>query len=100
MLLLLRCGPNLEVVLEWALPVDQLPLRALKRLGSIRVSVLIPIAIRRQLCAVGLSKLVVVNLQLEWVHVPIYSQLNVLIPWGGNPRALTLNQIANGTHGS
>ena len=67
MLLILRCGPNLEVVLEWALPGVQLPLCALKRLGSIRVSVLIPVAVlgARRVRPRGESKLVEVDLQLE-----------------------------------
>jgi hypothetical protein len=67
MLLILRCGPNLEVVLEWALPGVQLPLCALKRLGSIRVSVLIPVAVlgARRVRPRGETKFVVIDLQLE-----------------------------------
>lgn len=76
---------HLEIVLE------TVAVFALEGLGPVCVCVLAlcPVAIRRQRCAAGESKLVVVNLQLEWVHVPIYSSLNVPIPWGGNPAALS-----------
>ena len=76
---------HLEVVLE------AVAVFAIEGLGPVCIWVLVlcPVAIRRQLCAAGESKLVVVNLQLEWVHVPIYRPLNVPIPWGGNPGALS-----------